>query len=76
MPSEPRKLHPPVQNTSAGRNGPYRALQRRLRQTIGEIEWLDVTTSVVLGAVLDALWGEWSSHVLSWLLQALRGFSR
>jgi len=57
MPHNRRQPTPAGQHTDhAGKTAPV-VLQRRLRQTVSEVEWRDAIAGALLGQLLDALGG-------------------
>lgn len=63
-----RNPTPQGSHTGPARKGAQKALQRRLRHTLGRVEWRDAIAGALLGEVIDALGG---SVALDDLLQLL-----
>lgn len=71
-----RRNHPPtVYLSRTACKMALSALQRRLRQTVGDVEWRDVVAALAADRVLDAVWGGEDAGVLIRILAALLGIS-
>lgn len=65
----PRK----TSHTGQARNEAHKALQRRLRHIVRQVDLVDVVLGAVLGQLLDALWGDGVPLDIMWWLVSLLG---
>lgn len=68
MAQDQRKPTPTGKDTGPARERAHKALQRRLRQAVREVEWRDAVAGALLGRLLDALGGDLAGQLILELL--------